>query len=230
MSSKQGDPKHDIFPKEILPGQAYMARSSKEKWPEPHHWLTGHQASQSSQVQQESWRQPSNQPQETSPYQIPGSKDSTQPYQGSQTALVKAADKHPVEDEYLSLNEVLTPSTANAEPESSHQVRQRRKAAERDPWTASLERSGGVNYYGPATTASAPSRPSNSPASGHVSTYHDAREQPSQKQQSGSRSGQVPTKAGDKWPSKTSGSSRQREKPALGDAHEGETDDYVFLM
>ena len=208
-----------------------MARSSKNRWPEPHHWLTGSQASPSSQTLQEPSTQPSAQPQETSPYEnLAVSEGSTQPHQRSQATHDNPSDEKPVEDEYLTLNAKLTPSTANKEPESSHPVRQRRKAAERDPWTASLERSGGVDYYGPATSASAPSRPNNSTASGHASVCHDAEERLSQKQQSGLGSAQGPARAGAKRSSKASGSTEQGEKPALGHVHDGEADEFVFLI
>lgn len=143
--------------------------------------------------------------------------DPTQPHQGFQATLDKSSNENPVEDEYLILNAELTPSTANEEPESSHPVRQRRKAAEQDPWTASLEKTGGVDYYGSAASALTASKPSHS-------------QEASQKQHSGQITAQGPTKAGAKSPSKASGSSRQREKPTLGDVDEGETDDYVFLM
>ena len=199
-----------------------MARTSQNKWPEPYHWLKRHQLSRSSQFPQESSTQPPSQPRESSPHQFSagseGSTESRRNYQG------KSRDENPVEDEYLTLNAELTPSTANEEPESSHPIRQRRKAAERDPWTASLERSGGVDYYGSRSSASAPSRPS------HASVYHDAKEEPSQKQHSGPTVVQGSTKAGAKLSSKAGGSSKQWEKPALGDAHASEMDDYVFLM
>ena len=227
MSSKQ-NPKDNPDPPKILPGQDYMAIFSKTRWPELYHWLSGRLTCPSSQIRQELSTQTSSQLRETSPHQVSArNDDSTQPQQRSQTIPCNSGNENPVEDEYLRLNEELTPSTPNAEPESSHPVRQRRKVAEEDPWTASLEKAGGIDHYGSLSSASDPLRRRHSPASSDVSIYHDAEEQPSQKQQSGPRSAHGPAKADAKRSNEASGPSARQSM--LNEAHNGESDDFVFL-
>lgn len=133
----------------------------------------------------------------------------------------------------MSLHAGPTPSAANAESESSHPIRRYREAAEEDPWTFSLEKSGGVDYYGYVSSASNPSKPSHSPASSRASIYHDAEEELSQKQESRPTSAQGlaggEAKRNTKRSNEASGSSVQQKVPAAVDACDEKKEDYVFL-